>query len=95
MCALGLGTERGPCAAFPGGRSLQQPHGGVLLPLLPWGWEGKKEGLATSSAALDLGGADPVCLPGCLIPGAGQIPRDKLPLGDISPFGGLQTARGF
>lgn len=45
--------------------------------------------------ALDLGCADPVCLPGCLIPGAGQIPHDKLPLGDISPFGGLQTARGF
>lgn len=47
-CAhLGLGTERGPCAAFPGVRSLQQPHRGVLLPLLPWGWE--KGGLAISS----------------------------------------------
>lgn len=97
-------SRRVRIGAGHGARSLRRLPGGAQPSAAPWrrppapaalGVGREKGGLATSSAALDLGGADPVCLPGCLIPGAGRIPRDKLPLGDISPFGGLQTARGF
>lgn len=42
-----IGAGHGARSLCPGACSLQQPHRGVLLPLLPWGWE--KGGLAISS----------------------------------------------